>query len=633
MKNENYQKYPWDHVETVHSFNDIIYNSSAKFGDKTAFTFERGGEDMHINFARFKSDVLSLGNYFKKNGHTRRKIALIGENSYEWLAAYFAVICSGNIIVPIDRELPVADIFEQLQDCGCSFMIHSDMCGNITEQLAKLADGKLDTLNIEKFSEITAEGDTSDLFCENPEELAAIIYTSGTTGKSKGVMLSQKNICASITASCMMITTYHGVSLAFLPFHHIFAIVSCVLRTVTNGTEVILCKGIGTVTSDMIKYKPTFFCAVPALVEAMYNKIWANIRQGGKEEIFTKLIADSNALREQGIDRRKEFFSPVLAAFGGNLDFIISGGAYIDAKYVKGFDDLGITVIVGYGITEGASALSCNRPYYNRLNTIGIPLYGIDIRIDNPDENGTGEICATGDAIMLGYYNDKAATDAVMTEDGWFRTGDLGRMDEDSFVYFMGRLKNLIILSNGKNVSPEELEAKLTQIPGVNEVVVSAKGNSIYAEIYPDAEFLEHKKIDNPLKYFKGEVEAINKTQPAYKFISDVKLRDTEFEKTTSRKIKRTESMAKDENEVAVYVPPVTEEEKEICRIYAEALNVTQYGMADNFIDMEGDSLTATLIATDLADIAEKHGVEITPTDIYTYPTVESLIKFMNGDL
>lgn len=281
-----------------------------------------------------------------------------------------------------------------------------------------------------------------------------------------------------------------------------------------------------------------------------------------------------------------------------------------------------------------ASALSCNRPYYNRLDTIGIPLYGIDIRIEQPDENGTGEICARGDAIMLGYYNDEAATDAVMTEDGWFRTGDLGRMDEDSFVYFMGRLKNLIILSNGKNVSPEELEAKLTQIPGVKEVVVSAKGNSIYAEIYPDAEFLEHRNIDNPLKYFKAEVEAINKSQPAYKFISDVKLRDTEFEKTTSKKIKRTSNVTEtDIEQKACYVPPVTDEEKEICEIYADAFNVSQYGMADSFIDMDGDSLTATLIATNISDIAKKRGIEIEPTDIYTYPTVKSLIQFMNGEL
>ncbi|MBR5234983.1 MAG: AMP-binding protein, partial [Bacteroidaceae bacterium] len=292
--------------------------------------------------------------------------------------------------------------------------------------------------------------------------------------------------------------------------------------------------------------QPTHLILVPAFLEVMNRKIWTTARKTGKEKLLKGMIKVSDALRKVGIDLRKKLFGSVLAAFGGKLELIICGGAKLDEEIINTFDSLGITILNGYGITECAPLISANRNKYRKPGSVGTPILACRVKIDNPDENGEGEICVKGPNVMLGYYNNPEATAEVFDKDGFFHTGDYGKLDEEGWIYITGRKKNLIILSNGKNVYPEEIEADLQKVEGVSEVVVYAgesrvqkHKDTIVAEIFPDADFLADKGISDAQRYFEEQVKLINAKMPPYKAVKRVKLRDVEFQKNTSRKITR----------------------------------------------------------------------------------------------
>lgn len=626
-------------TETAESFHEMLYNSAEKFGDCPAFTFETENGDKTITFKEFKKDVLHVGNWLREQGISKEKIALLSENSYDIIVVYFAVWLSGNIIVPLDKELKPADFAAQLNDCGSRCMIYSQayehipeiLRGNHSLDLKSYPSGELRNKSV---------GEIQDLCVGDPEELAAIIYTSGTTGKSKGVMLSQKNICVATVASCRSTYT-EGRSLLFLPISHIFAMVSGLMRSLLNGQEILICRGIATVGDDIRKYNPSFFMAVPALVILLYNKIKSYFIQQNKHEELQERIAESKKLMAQGIDKRREIFADVHAILGGNLKCIIAGGAYMNPVYIEALYDFGIPVTVGYGLTESTSGITCMPIDDIRYDSIGLPLPGVDLKINNLDADGKGDLMVRGNMVMMGYYGDEKATRKVLSPDGWFNTGDVCSIDGEGFVKFYGRSKNVIVLSNGKNVSPEELESAFTGKHGVAEVVVYGKNETIIAEIFPDAPWLTQNGIEYPDEYFEEMRQNANRGQPYFKQISRIRLRGIPFDKTTSGKVKRTEFLIENksinkegEEKMSTtqsgrkYVAPETDLEKQICQIFQDLLELDEpYGMTDLIWDRkeDADSLTATEIAVEIMSVK---GVtkKLSVSDLAEYITVRSLI-------
>ena len=340
-----------------------------------------------------------------------------------------------------------------------------------------------------------------------------------------------------------------------LPMHHSYE-VTCGHFAISNlGAEMFINDGLKNVSRNLANYKPNSEMLVPLFVETMYKRIWNEIDKKGMRQKVETAIKVSNGLRKVGIDMRSKFFSQITNAFGGNLKVIVCGGAPLSPQLIKDFDAFGITILEGYGITECAPLVAVNRMGKGRLHSVGTAVEQCQVRIDTSENDKqdediaeygypTGEICVQGENVMLGYYRNEEATKAVFTEDGWFRTGDIGYMDKDGYIYITGRKKNLIILSNGKNVYPEEIEEYLSRIPDIQESVVLGRKNAqgevvITALIYPDPTRFEGKEKSEIFDAVKGQITELNKTLPAFKQIREIEIRDTEFEKTTSRKIKR----------------------------------------------------------------------------------------------
>ena len=412
-----------------------------------------------------------------------------------------------------------------------------------------VADGKVLKTLAElqnKGAELFANGDNSYYdYKIDTSKLASIVFTSGTTGKGKGVMLSQANIGLDMTLG-MYNFDITRKTLHVLPPHHTFGSTVNYVGHLSQGCEVYISSGLKHVSDEIREQQPTHLILVPAFLEVMNRKIWTTARKTGKEGLLKMMMKVSDCLRKVGIDLRKKLFSSVLSAFGGKLELVICGGAKLDEEIIRTFDSLGITILNGYGITECSPLISANRNKYRKPGSVGTPILACRVKIDNPDENGEGEICVKGPNVMLGYYNNPEATAEVFDKDGFFHTGDYGKLDEEGWIYITGRKKNLIILSNGKNVYPEEIEADLQKVEGVCEVVVYAGESkvqkdkiTIVAEIFPDAELLKDKGITDLQKYFEDQVKLLNARMPSYKAVKRVKLRDTEFQKNTSRKITR----------------------------------------------------------------------------------------------
>ena len=358
-------------------------------------------------------------------------------------------------------------------------------------------------------------------------------------------MLSQANIGLDMTLG-MYNFDITRKTLHVLPPHHTFGSTVNYVGHLSQGCEVYISSGIKHVSDEIREQQPTHLILVPAFLEVMNKKIWTTARKSGKEGMLKAMMKFSDLLRKAGIDIRRKLFASVLSAFGGKLELIICGGAKLDEDIIRTFDSIGITVLNGYGITECSPLISANRNKYRKPGSVGTPILACRVKIDDPDENGEGEICVKGPNVMLGYFNNPEATAEVFDKDGFFHTGDYGKLDEEGWIYITGRKKNLIILSNGKNVYPEEIEADLQKVEGVSEVVVYAGESrvqkdkiTIVAEIFPDADLLADKGIVNLQEYFETQVKALNAKMPPYKAVKRVKLRDTEFQKNTSRKITR----------------------------------------------------------------------------------------------
>ena len=569
--NKNYPIYKTTFIDDMRS---LVEEAAQNFSESTAISYKENYWDKNvikISFSQWRDDVRNLGTALVSNGLREENIAIVGENSYGWCCSFFAVMAIGSVTVPIDKELPLEDISGIVDATACKAVIY----GKTAESKIKglLMNGGLASVEMlipidsetsvgpdvlagrkqialaelqKEGGRLYAGGDTSYYdYKIDVNKLASIVFTSGTTGKGKGVMLSQANIGLDMTLG-MYNFDITRKTLHVLPPHHTFGSTVNYVGHLSQGCEVYISSGLKHVSDEIREQQPTHLILVPAFLEVMNRKIWSTARKSGKEGLLKIMMKFSDCLRKVGIDIRKRLFSSVLSAFGGKLELVICGGAKLDEDIIKTFDSLGITILNGYGITECSPLISANRNRYRKKGSVGTPILACRVKIDNPDENGEGEICVKGPNVMLGYYNNPEATAEVFDKDGFFHTGDYGRLDEEGWIYITGRKKNLIILSNGKNIYPEEIEADLQKVEGVNEVVVYAGESNvqkdkitIVAEIFPDADLLADKGIDNLQAYFEDQVRMLNAKMPSYKAVKRVKLRDVEFQKNTSRKITR----------------------------------------------------------------------------------------------
>ncbi|MBP5231029.1 MAG: AMP-binding protein [Clostridia bacterium] len=557
------KNYPLYETTFFADFRIMVENAAKNFPDRYALSYRNkpiDPEPSHITYAQAAADIRALGTALIDLGCRDKHCAIIGGATPGWVYSYFSLMAVGAVTVPLDKEWPENDLADTILRAECEYVFYS------SEVSSKLAAIRAKNPQIRRFIRMWGEGDPEDLTLESlqsrgygfldagntryddyridPDRLASIVFTSGTTGKGKGVMLSQTNIVSDMTQG-MYNFAISPKTMCFLPLHHTFGSTVNLVGHYAQGSEIYLSSGLKYITKELKEQKPTHLILVPLFVETLYKKMIAGIRDSNKEKKFQTAVKLSKSLRKVGIDKRKDLFKDLLGVFGGRCDMIICGGAALNQDIIDFFENIGITVLNGYGITECAPLISCNRNKLQKKGSVGIPIIGEKVKIYQPGEDGEGEICVKGPNVMLGYYKDPEATAAVFDENGYFHTGDWGRLDEDGWLFITGRIKNIIILANGKNVYPEELETEITRIEGVNEVVVyegepahrKEGENIIVAEIFPDRDFLESRGVTDLQAYFEDGIKEINGRNPSYKAIHRVKLRETEFPKNTSRKI------------------------------------------------------------------------------------------------
>ncbi len=483
---------------------------------------------------------------------------MIGKPSYEWIVVYFAVLSSGAVLVPLDRDWGAEELADTVKNADAEFLFCDEDIKEKAEIILKdndrireavfmntKADEKTFTSYIEEGRERYPEYREKYLDAPiDPMKMSLLVFTSGTTGKGKGVMLSQNAILSDMSDIVHYID-FSDKTVSVLPLHHTYGSTVMLIGHMMIGSEVYISSGIKYIQRELAEQKPGHLVLVPLYLETFYRKIRANIKEQGKEELVNRMIKLSNGLRKIGIDKRKEFFKPLMAAFGGELKTVITGGAPVNPKMLSFFDAIGISMLNGYGITECAPLIAVNRSRNIVPGSVGSVLDMDTVMINEPNEDGEGEILVKGPNVMLGYYKNPVATYEAF-EKGYFKTGDYGKLTKDGILYITGRKKNLIILSNGKNVYPEEIENELVSVPGLIDIIVyegqSKRGvhnNTIVAEIYPDYDYFEKQGITDIHEYMKGYVNEYNKTAVPYKKIGLIKVRKTEFPKNTLRKIMR----------------------------------------------------------------------------------------------
>lgn len=520
---------------------EIVIYGAKKGQDKKQYMFKDfDGNVCTKTFDEVFYDATGLGQHLYTLGMKNKKVAILSENSYYWIAAFYSISTGKMTAIPLDPKLTDADLTDLMVRSGCDAIYYTKDFSSAIEMMKNTDGVKLtEYLPMEDFDKLVEAGHSelaagADNYLDdevNADDLGFIVYTSGTTGKSKGVMLSQKNVASNAIATCRAMTASQTV--AFLPFNHTLSWASALFASPLLAEWGYICGNLRNLQKDMAEYHPQHITAVPLAVETIYKKIWFTARKSGKDAKLEKGLKISKFLMKLGIDVRRKLFGEVIDNLGGKLEMIICGGAFLDPKYENGLYDMGIQVINGYGTTECAPIITCNRLNNFKFGSAGYALECNEIKINEPDEDGVGEILVKGTNVMMGYYNEPEAT-AEAFEDGWFKTGDYGYLDKDGFLFLRGRKKNLIILSNGKNVSPEEIEDKLSTIDYVKEVLVYEEDGAITAEFYLDT-------VDTPdaKDRLKKDVRAVNLQLPAYKQVTRTKLRDTEFPKTTTLKIKR----------------------------------------------------------------------------------------------
>jgi len=500
-----------------------------KDSDRIAFEWRDNGKLEKRSFETTYEDIKALGSYLA--AHYRGKhIAVIGENSYAWIICALAIVLSGNVCVAIDKDLDEESLKRQLKIADVDAVFYSE---NYCDHVTKLVR---DAHPLEELEEDIKSGKMMPFkMSAKRDDPAMIFFTSGTTGFSKAVVLSQRNIARNLFGAGAIFTPRER-AMSFLPYHHAFGFVTSALNPYFYHITTYICGSLKHLAEDFKFAKADTTFVVPMVVETLYKQIWRTARREGREKKLKFGIKLSNGLRKVGIDARKKIFKSVLDSFGGNLEFIICGGAHLDKKYVEWFRDIGVEILNGYGITECAPVVSVNRNYYHRDGSIGQICRDVDVKIVD------GEIAVGGDTVMLGYYKDRKATNEVL-KDGYFYTGDLGRIDEDGFLWITGRKKNLIILSNGENVSPEEIEGALAREKGIEEVLAYEDENKIAVAVVPEKRYLGDQD------YFDDIIYKYNQDKPKNRQIAVVRLRTEAFPRNHNGKILRDKVIKEQKDE------------------------------------------------------------------------------------
>ena len=553
---------------------DYVLAAVEKHADHDAFVLknETAGKCSyrHITYLEFWSQMRSLGSSLISLGLQGKRVALIGFNSYEWILTYLSVLCGVGVIVPLDKELTEGEILLSLKRSHAEAVVFDEKHMDLMHRLSKENDMGIKHFfstkkifpELPSLGELCEQGtlflqknDAYDHFSPDPDDIATIIFTSGTTSSSKAVMLSNRNIATNLFDLLSVETIYpEDRNLVFLPLHHTFGSVGLTYFLCSGATNM-FCDGLRYVQKNLKEYKITTFVCVPLLLEVMYRNIWRGVEKKKMTGTVKNALKVSQGLRKMGIDVRRKLFSSILAELGGELRFNISGASAIDREVAKGFNDFGILTVQGYGLTETSPVLSAETPDYIRYGSVGIPFPSVEITIDNPGEDGIGEVCAKGGNVMLGYYEMPEETNRVLI-DGVFHTGDLGYLDQDGFLFITGRKKKVIVLKNGKNVYPEELEEVLSKLPFISEVMVYGKEKGddllIAAKIVYDKEFFKKENLseEEMAAKMKAAVVEINETLPPYKHIKNISFQTTPFIKTSTAKVKRHEEIAKNEGTV-----------------------------------------------------------------------------------
>lgn len=499
--------------------------------ERTAFRYSVRKKEYCWTYAEFRNHVNAVSAWLLFSGKTGRHIAVLGENSYEWILIHFAATCSKNVIVPIDRNLSAAEVDDLLKGSECSVLFCSDQYDDIARQLT-VSD--LETIMMSQTERLIHEGEVlisehkvdSSLCKPEKDDLASIVFTSGTTGKSKGVMLTHGNFAADTYGSCCNVQL-KGDGLLVLPLHHTFGIVAGVFSPMLQGCPICINHSLKNISRDIQKYQPQHMFIVPLIAEQFNQRIWNSVKEQGKDKTLRKLLRVSNFLLKFGMDLRYRLYKEIHDAFGGNLRLLVSGGAPIDENIVKSLRSFGFTVLNGYGITECGPVVAVNRNHFIVPESVGLPLVCNIVKISDD-----GEILVRGENIMQGYYHMDQETKEAFQE-GWFRTGDLGQIDKQGALHITGRIKNLIILKNGENIPAETLETELMKIPEIKEVIVYGKDDVITAEVYPDPSF------GNSEQRIRDAIAVINRELPQNRNIADLIMRGEPFPKTTTLKIKR----------------------------------------------------------------------------------------------
>ena len=560
-------------AEKFDNIRDLINNSVKLYPSNIAFKIKhKDGKNVsytNITYTDFQNDINYVGTGLQKLGYKDKRIAVIGKNCYEWAVTYYAVINGLGVIVPLDKGLPKEEIESLLIRSKADMIVFEKSYeDSINEIFQKKSTNLKEVVCMEKskFDDIKCLDDIKQIgeqelkngnnnYLDNEidnKKMASIIFTSGTTSLAKAVMLSHYNIVSNIySMQCVEKMYSTDVNMAFLPFHHTFGSTGLTLFLASGATNV-FCDGLRYIQDNLKEYKVSVFVCVPLLIEAMYKKIMLQIEKQGKKEKFEKGLKISQFLLKFGIDVRRKIFKDIINNLGGNIRFIISGASAIDKNVAKGFNDFGILTVQGYGLTETAPVIAAENIKNIRYGSVGFPLPEVSVKIDNPNEEGIGEIVAKGPNVMLGYYENKEATDEVL-KNGWFHTGDLGYIDEDGFIFITGRKKNVIVLKNGKNVYPEELELLINNLPYVAEsmvygmpkdddLVVSVK--IVYNETYVKQKFGDVSEEELHDIIWK-DIKEINKGLVKYKYIKNLVITNEPMVKTTTAKVKRFEEMKK----------------------------------------------------------------------------------------
>lgn len=558
-------------MREITDLRDMIRSSAELFSDDPAFLVKEvpAGEYVPITYRTLRSDIDCLGTYFAKAGLKGKKIAIIGENSYQWVVAYLAAVNGMSIAVPLDKELPSHEIHNLMVRAEVDAILFSAKAEDRTLDALEGIDGvdlriRMNGVSVDpevkNWETVMEEGRNALLDgCHqyldveiDPDAMCALLFTSGTTGTSKGVMLSHRNISANVYNMSKYVKIRRpGVGLSVLPMHHTYELTCHVFTGLYQGMAIAICQGLRYVQQNLKESKATVLVGVPAVFEMMHKKVWKQAESTGAAGKMTFMMNLARKTRMfNNIKRMRKVFEPIHSAIGNHMELFIAGGAAINPQVIRDYEALGIPMIQGYGMTENAPIIAVNKDYYSKAESVGPPMPGTEVRIFEPDEEGVGEIICKGPSVMLGYYKDPEATAEVL-KDGWLYTGDFGRFDEEGFLYICGRKKNVIVTKNGKNIFPEEIEYLLLEQPYIEEVIVygvleKKSGDTIVtAEVYPNFDAI-HEKFGKELSQekihdiIKENVEAVNDKMTNYKRVKRIKLREIEFEKTTTRKIKRT---------------------------------------------------------------------------------------------